>query len=430
MPRLSDTMDRGTVAKWNKQAGDHVKRGDVLLEIETDKANMDLESYSDGILARIIVNEGEAAAVGEPIGLVAANEEELKHIQAGAAPADGQPAAAAPVPPSPAPGAAGSVDSAPSSSLRRGPVAGEAPSDGRIKASPLAKRIAQQRGIDLARVNGTGPGGRIVREDVEGFTETSAAPSVTTEPAAKEARPPAPRPVTSRAAKQSAESEIKLSRMQIAVGRRLAESKFSAPHFYVTQDVDMTHGVRMRAQINEAEPDLKVSFNDVIVKVVGATLRSFPQINASFKGESVIRHGSINVGVAVDIPGGGLVVPVIRDADRKGLGELAAEARDLTQRAREGSLKQQDLEDGTFTVSNLGMFGVEEFTAIINPPQSAILAVGAIIEKPVVVDGEIAVRSQMKVTLSCDHRVIYGADAAAFLAELRRVLEHPVMALL
>lgn len=425
MPRLSDTMDRGTVGKWNKRIGDAIRRGEVLLEIETDKANMDLEAYGDGFLARIMVDDGESAPVGAPIGIMAKDEAELSRIQgenssAGARESqatgeqmevsDEAQVLATAQPPTTAP-----------------PVPPETPTDGRIKASPLARRVAQQRGIDLSLVQGTGPGGRITRDDVEAFggAPPVAAPVEQPQPAVEQTEAERlPEPAT-----VSGDQEIELSRMQQTVGRRLVESKLSAPHFYVTAEIDMTHASRMRSQINEAEPDLKVSFNDLIVKAAGVVLTRFPQVNASYREGKVVRHGSVNVGIAVDLPAG-LTVPVIRDVDRRGLRELSGRAKDLAVKARDGKLKQQDLEAGTFTVSNLGMFGVDQFTAIINPPESAILAVGAIAEKPVVVEGEIVIRQRMRVTLSCDHRMIYGADAAAFLAELRRVLEHPVVALL
>lgn len=422
MPRLSDTMDRGTIAHWNKQIGESVARGDVLVEIETDKATMELESYADGFLAAISVRDGETAAVGAPIGLVAKDRAELTDLQRGDNIRD-------------VPGGTDSVaDAAATETTGRAAPASMAggatalvssdspPSDGsaRIKASPLAKRVAEQRGLDLAAIPGTGPGGRITKSDVEEFAPDG--PSTGTrgldvEPAS--------------AATQSSATEdetVALTRMQMTVGRRLGESKAAAPHFYVTSEIDMTHAARMRAQINEAEPLLKVSFNDLIVKAAGVALKAFPQINASYRDGTVVRHAGVNVGIAVDLPGG-LIVPVLKGVDRKTLRQITTETKQLVAAAREAKLKPDNFEGGTFTVSNLGMFGVDQFTAIINPPESAILAVGAIVEKPVVVNGEIVIRSRMRVTLSSDHRVIYGADAAAFLAELRRTLEHPVLAL-
>jgi pyruvate dehydrogenase E2 component (dihydrolipoamide acetyltransferase) len=416
MPRLSDTMDRGTVARWMKQTGDPVKRGEVLLEIETDKANMDLESYADGILARIIVTEGETAEVGTPIGIVAANEDELKEIQqaaaGGSSPSTREPEKV--VTP---------VREAPADVVH---TATDTNGSGRIKASPLAKRVAEERGVDLSRVTGTGPGGRITREDVE---------KVAQQPQAVPASAPAPQPIPVAVPAPVApaplenDEEIQLTRMQQAVARRLSESKISAPHFYVTTEIDMTHSVRFREQINDAEPDLRLTFNDLIVKAVGVVLEKFPAVNASYQDGKVVRHAAVNVGVAVDLPDG-LIVPVLKDVNKKSLSDVAGETKRLIAASREGRLKQGDLEGGTFTVSNLGMYGVDQFTAIINPPESAILAIGAIVEKPVVVDGEIVVRRRMRVTLSSDHRVIYGGIAAQFLAELRRTLEHPVLAVL
>lgn len=415
MPRLSDTMDRGTIAKWNKQAGDRVKRGDVLLEIETDKANMDLESYAEGILARIMVKEGEVAEVGAPIGVVAKDEVELQKLQS-SGPGGEAPTQELEVRPvTQTADKAGRVEK----SSGNGALTTEAEmthGSDRLKASPLARRIAEQSGIDLATVRGTGPGGRIVRQDVESVT------AISTPTRELPVMPPS-------AAPSEADEEVTLSRMQLTVGRRLSASKFTAPHFYVTLEIDMTHAVRMRVQINEAESDLNVSFNDLVVKAAGVALRRHAAVNSSFQDGKIIRHGRVNVGIAVDLPGG-LIVPVMKDVDRKGLREITRETKALVVAAREAKLKPDSFEGGTFTVSNLGMFGVDQFTAIINPPESAILAVGAIVEKPVVVNGEVVVRSRMRVTLSCDHRVIYGAEAAAFLAELRRTLEHPVLAIL
>lgn len=427
MPRLSDTMDRGTIAKWNKRTGETVKRGEVLLEIETDKANMDLESYADGILARIMVKEGETAEVGAPIALVAQDEAELKQLVesgGGKEKSEGdsrKPEAGRGSALDAAAGAAPARDAPPTPVVAQ---ANDRPSPnggGRIKASPLARRIAEQNGIDLAHVNGTGPGGRIVREDVESFVQGAAAPTPT-------AAPPQPSPSPD-SQPLTPDSVVELSRMQLTVGRRLAQSASTAPHFYVTAEIDMTHAVRMRAQINDAEPDLKVSFNDLIVKATAVVLRRFSQVNASYEEGKIVRRGRVNLGIAVDLPGG-LIVPVMKDVDRKSLREVATEARELVAAAREAKLKPDNFEGGTFTVSNLGMFGVDQFTAIINPPESAILAVGAIQDKPVAIDGQVTIRSRLRVTLSCDHRVIYGADAAAFLAELKRTLEHPVLALL
>ncbi|HZT96551.1 MAG TPA: dihydrolipoamide acetyltransferase family protein, partial [Chloroflexota bacterium] len=269
------------------------------------------------------------------------------------------------------------------------------------------------RGVDLARVSGTGPGGRITRQDVEQFI--SHMPSA-----------PAEQPKPSSRAVTDRDEQVPVSRMQQTVAARLSESKVTAPHFYVTTEVDMTQAVGFRLQINEAEPSLKLSFNDLIVKACGLALQTFPGVNASWQNGSIVRHGRVSVGIAVDLPDG-LIVPVLKDVNRKGLRQVAQEAHELIARSREGKGRGDDFDGGTFTVSNLGMYGVDQFTAIINPPESAILAVGAIAEKPVAVDGQVALRHRMRLTLSSDHRVIYGATAAQFLAELRRVLEHPVL---
>lgn len=429
MPRLSDTMDKGTVAHWNKKTGDSVKRGEVLLEIETDKANMELESYTDGILAKVMVSEGETADVGTPIGIVAADAAELKALQSGEAYTGdrkaedpGASAAAKDASARRSRGAPEVSKAVPAESVA--PPSGNGSANGslRIKASPLARRIAEQRHIDLSRINGSGPGGRIVREDVESFVESVG-------PSAQKDRQQRPSQQSTHTGAQVEDEVTQLSLMQLTVGRRLSESVSTAPHFFVTSEIDMTHAVRMRSQINEAEPDLKVSFNDLVVKAAAVTLAKFPQVNASFDNGNVVRHGHVNIGIAVDLPDG-LIVPVLKDVDRKGLRQIAVETRELVAAARHAKLKPDNFEGGTFTVSNLGMFGVDQFTAIINPPESAILAVGAIQDKPVVVKGEVVIRSRMRVTLSCDHRVIYGAGAAAFLAQLTRTLEHPVLALL
>jgi pyruvate dehydrogenase E2 component (dihydrolipoamide acetyltransferase) len=416
MPRLSDTMDKGTVAHWKKHPGDHVSRGEVLLEIETDKANMELEAYSDGILATILVDEGETAPVGAPIGMVATDEAELKSLQASSGRGDN--AAVHTKEPASKTGTA---------TPERDQLNGSSPhplveeTNGRVKASPLARRIAKQRGIDLNAVTGTGPGGRIVREDVEAAPNNTAPakPSKSTQEVRSATRPAA-----------VADGErIPLTRMQQTVANRLTESAGTVPHFFVTSEIDMTHAVRMRLQISEAEPDLKVSFNDIILRACAVTLTEFPQLNSRYDDGAIVRNADVNIGIAVDLPGG-LIVPVLKRAQVKSLRQITAETKSLVTAAREAKLKPDNFEGGTFTISNLGMFGVDQFTAIINPPESAILAVGAIREKPAVVNGEVAVRSLMRVTLSCDHRLVYGADGAAFLAGLRRTLEHPVLALL
>jgi pyruvate dehydrogenase E2 component (dihydrolipoamide acetyltransferase) len=423
MPRLSDTMDTGTIARWNKQVGDRVKRGEVLLEIETDKANMDLESYADGILAKIMVREGESAPVGAPIGIVAENEEELQRLQEPVSAGSSQPPAAT---------AAETGQSSPvreaQGTAPRLQVA-EAPSE-RIKTSPLARRIAEEHNVDLRSVKGTGPAGRITREDVEAYLKQVHVPAKEAASAevAREAPPP---PAPAIVAPTGAEEElVPMTRLQQTVARRMAESMFSAPHFYVTVEIDMTEARALLSQIERAaSEEVHIGPNDIILKACALALRRFPNVNASYRDGQIVHHRAIHIGNAVARPGA-LLVPVIRDADKKSLRAIAAESKDLIARAREGKLKQHELEGSTFTISNLGMYGVEQFTAIINPPEGAILAVGTIQPKPVVVNGEIVVRDRMRVTLSVDHRVIYGADAAEFLAEVRRLLENPLQILL
>lgn len=416
MPRLSDTMDAGKVAHWNKNVGDEVHRGEVLLEIETDKANMELESYADGILANIAVGEGESAPVGSPIGVVAENETELELLRSGPGPSvkeaadhDASAAAAGEIgqPHGPEPEhPAGARPKAPAT---------------RVKASPLARRMAAEHDLDLSAVPGTGPNGRIIREDIEAYLRQRR----TEAPRAEESvtRGPAERAEIPVAAE---DESVPMSRMQQAVARRLSESKFSAPHFYVTVEIDMTTASAFIQQVRAADPSARVGPNDILVKACGLALKRFPNVNASYHDGQIVHHGRVHIGNAVSLPDG-LITPVIRDADTKTLGTIAAESKQLTARAREGKLQPSEYEDATFTISNLGMYGVEQFTAIINPPGSAILAVGSITPKPVVVDGAIVVRDRMRVTLSVDHRVIYGAEAAEFLAELRRLLEQPVL---
>lgn len=415
LAKLSPTMEEGSVVSWSKQEGDAIKVGEVLAEIETDKANMEMEALGTGILRKILVPAGGKAPVGALIGVIAEADEDISALLAEA---DAQRAAepTAPAAPSPPPPAASSPPPAPPAV----PVAAAAsvvsfptgvPGE-RVKSSPLARAIAARRNVPLETISGSGPGGRIIKRDVEGYLASPVPLSRPTMPAA--AAVPAVVPGT----------EVTLSNMRRTIARRLSESKFSAPHFYVTVDVAMDRAVALRKQILEAE-EIKVSFNDLVVKACGKALARFPMVNASWAEDRIITHAGVHVGIAVAIPDG-LITPVVRDADRKTVGEISREIKELAGRARERKLKPDEFTGSTFTVSNLGMLDVTEFTAIINPPESCILAVGAVRKEPVVVEDRIEIGHRMKLTLSVDHRAVDGALAARFLAEIRRLLEKPI----
>ncbi|MBI2916429.1 MAG: 2-oxo acid dehydrogenase subunit E2 [Chloroflexi bacterium] len=394
MPQLGFDMRQGTVVRWLKQPGDIVAKGEPLLEVETDKAVVEVEAFASGVLGQIVVGEGQTAPVGQVIGLIAAPGEAVAPVAAAAKPAAAL--AGAPLPSVPAPA----------------PAAAPPPTDGRTRASPLARRLAEEHGIDLAQLVGSGPGGRVVREDVEKAVAQKAKAPVAEAP---KAAPAVPTPAVAA-----------LSPMRQAIARRMAQSKREAPHFYLSMDMDMTEAQRLRRQLNEAlGDDSHVSINDMIVKAAALALAKFPYMNASYTENGVVRHEKINVGVAIALDDG-LIAPAVVDCGAKGLVQIARETRDLAERAKGGKLKPEEYAGPTFTVSNLGMYEVEKFIAIISPPQAAILAVGAVRQRPVVRDGQIVVAEMMTATLSSDHRVTDGAQAARFLAEVKRLLEHPV----
>ncbi|HEY1854252.1 MAG TPA: dihydrolipoamide acetyltransferase family protein, partial [Solirubrobacterales bacterium] len=403
MPRLSDSMEEGTILTWLKQEGEAVAIGEELVEIETDKANMAYESDVAGTLTEILAKEGETLAIGAPIAVVG---------ERGGAPAPEAPESA-PAPGAPAPEASPPAERSALVALR---ATDEERSDGeRVKASPLARRLARERGVELASLQGSGPGGRIVKKDVEGAAGASGA-------VAKAAGGPA--------ATETAKGETRveeLSKLQEVIARRMAESKATAPHFYLEATIDMSSAVAARARLKAATPEGGVvpSFNDLVIKACALALREFPRANGAYRDGRFELYSRVNVGVAVAARDA-LVVPTLFDADRKGLAEIATGARALAAKVREGSVTPPELSGGTFTVSNLGMFGIRSFGAVINPPQAAILAVGAITERPVVSDGEISTAQLMDVTLACDHRILYGADAAGFLARIRALLEEPL----
>jgi pyruvate dehydrogenase E2 component (dihydrolipoamide acetyltransferase) len=416
LAKLSPTMEEGTIVKWSKKEGDAVKVGDVLAEIETDKANMEMEALGAGVLRKILVPAGGKAPVGALIGVVADPKEDISALLAQA------PAAAAPVvAPAAAPAAPVPAATEPTPAPTAAPLASP-PGDGRVKASPLARTMAERQNIPLAEVAGTGPGGRIVKRDIESY---AAAPPGARAASAARPRPPAgaPAPVVPFPSIVPGQ-DLPLSNMRKTIARRLAESKFSAPHFYVTVDIDMGAAVALREQLLKGE-NVKVSFNDLVLKACAKALSRFPMVNASWGGDRITTHREVHLGVAVSIPDG-LITPVVRHADRKSVLEISREVKDLAGRAREKKLRPEEFMGSTFTVSNLGMFEVSEFTAIINPPEAAILAVGSVSKVPVVVENEVAIGHRMKLTLSADHRVVDGALAAQFLQDVRRFLENPV----
>jgi pyruvate dehydrogenase E2 component (dihydrolipoamide acetyltransferase) len=426
LAKLSPTMEEGTVVKWTKQEGDAIKVGDVLAEIETDKANMEMEALGAGVLRKVLVQAGGKAPVGALIGVIAEPNEDIGAMLAEAAAAAPTQAPAAATTPAPAPPpTAAAPASAPAPAPATAAPAPAAPqtAGGRVKASPLARAIAASQNVPLEQVAGSGPGGRIVKRDIEGFLAAPLAPAAAPAPvaapaAARPSRPAIPVPSVPPG------TAIPLTSMRRTIAKRLAESMFTAPHFYVTVEIDMDAAVDLRERILEAE-DVKVSYNDLVLKACAKALTRFPVVNASWTGETIQTHAEVHLGVAVSLPEG-LITPIVRNADRKSVVEIGREVKDLAARARDKKLKPDEFQGSTFTVSNLGMFDVTEFTAIINPPESAILAVGAVRKVPVVADDELTIGHRMKVTLSSDHRVVDGALAAQFLAEVRRLLESPI----
>jgi len=421
MPRMSDTMEEGVIVGWLKQVGDTVEPGDVLAEVETDKATMELESYQDGVLLYIGVKEGAVpvngilAVIGEEgedyKAALAAEEANSSASESSAAPAE-------------APKYEAKVEPVPTTTTVTAPVAAPAPSsDSRIKASPLAKSMAQESGINLSAISGSGDNGRIIKRDIE--TYLAKGPVAAPSNGQAVASAPAPPQVDAFTfAQDRADKDQPISQMRKVIARRLGESKFGAPHFYLTIDIDMTNTIKARKSLNEVAP-VKISFNDLVVKASAAALKKHPAINSSWLGDSIRQNGNINIGVAVAVPDG-LLVPVIKYADMKSLSQINVEVKELAGKARNKKLQPTEMTGNTFTISNLGMFGIDEFTAIINPPDACILAVGGIAQKPVVKDGNIVVGNVMKVTLSCDHRVVDGATGAQFLQTLKGMLEDPI----
>lgn len=410
MPRLSDTMTEGVIAGWQKQVGDKVKKGEVLADIETDKATMELESYKDGILLYQGAKAGEKILVNDLLCIIGDTGLDITAIVAAAKSAGSAPAA--PVAPAATPAAA--VPAAPVAATT---VSNIVVNEGRIFASPLAKKVASEKGIDLRFVKGTGDNGRITKIDIDGYTPAAAAaPAATTAAASSVA--------VASAAGQISFDEVPVSQMRKVIARRLSESLFTAPHFYLTMSIDMDAAVVARTKINEVAKT-KISFNDMVLKAVALSLKQHPKVNSSWLGDTIRYNHHVNIGVAVAVEEG-LLVPVVRFADSKSLSQINAEVKDFAQKAKDKKLQPSDWEGSTFTISNLGMFGIEEFTAIINPPDACILAVGGIAQVPVVKNGQVVPGNVMKLTLSCDHRVVDGATGAAFLQTLKSLLEEPL----
>jgi pyruvate dehydrogenase E2 component (dihydrolipoamide acetyltransferase) len=415
MPKLSDTMTEGVVAEWLKEVGDEVASGEVLAEIETDKATMEFESFYDGILLHIGVEKGAGAPVNAILAVIGDKDEDLEKIlaeAAAAAPAAEEEKEEAPAPtPEPTPAPAPAAAPKPVVAAPAPAPAAVADTNGRIFASPLAKKMANERGIDLNHVSGTGEGGRIVKADIDHY-----------------------KPYTGAAAPKRAFvgtesfSDEPVSQMRKTIARRLADSKFTAPHFYLTLEIDMDNAISARAQMNSIE-GVKVSFNDMVIKAVALSLREHPNVNSAWYGDFIRRNAHVHIGVAVAVEDG-LLVPVVRFADGKDMPEIGAEVRELAMKAKTKKLQPEEWEGNTFTISNLGMFGIEAFTAIVNPPDSCILAIGGIKAVPVVKDGAVVPGNVMKVTLSCDHRVVDGATGSAFLNTFKNYMENPVSMLM
>ncbi|GAP62107.1 pyruvate dehydrogenase E2 component [Ardenticatena maritima] len=459
LPKLGFDMEEGAIAAWLKNEGDPVKKGEVVAEVETDKATVEMEAPADGVLLKILVPAGQVVPVNTPVALIG---EPGEAVETAAAPT---PAVAEETAPTPEPAPASAPAVAPAEEVKATPVArrlaeehgvdlsrvqgtgpggritkedvqahleqaDEPPPPDGVKASPAARRRARELGVDIRQVPGSGPDGRIVIRDVEAFAERAAAVVETPAPAPTPA-PTAPTAPVVPVQPIGAAEEIPLTRMRQRIAEVMTASKAPVPHFYVTMSIDMDAAMALRQQINAtlADEGIKVSVNDMIVKAAALALRKFPNINASFAGDKIIRHGDVNVGIAVAVESGLLTV-VVRNADQKSLSQIAAEARAKVQRAREGKVQPDDIGGSTFTVSNLGMYGVDSFVAVITPPEAAILAVGGVQKVPVVRNDEIVVGQVLKVTLSADHRVTDGAEAAEFLVEFKRLLENPMRLML
>ena len=413
MPQLGYDMKEGRIVKWLIAEGAPVKRGQGIAEIETDKANVELEAFGEGVLRKIIVPEGQTVPVGKLIGYITAPNEAL--------PAE-IPTTAPTAQPSQVPQPTQAQSPASQPAVQQQPSAPAA--QGEVRASPLARKLAQDKGVDINRVTGTGPGGRVVEKDVEAYAQQ---PKATPQPAA-----PTALPVTAQAPVVQGDRIVELSRMRQAIARLTVASKMTIPHFYVSADVSMGDAMELRRQINSSleSNQPRVSVNDLLIKACTLAVQKYPNFNASFKDNKLEMHGSINIAIAIALEGEGLIVPAVLDCGNKSLLQIAAASKDLIDRAQQQKLHDQEYSAGTFAISNLGMFDIESFIAIIHPPQSAVLAVGQVRKTPVVKGDQIVVGQVMKMTLSSDHRVNDGAAAAVFIAHLKRLLEHPVTLLM
>lgn len=445
MPKLSPTMEEGQLSRWLKKEGDKVSMGEPLAEIDTDKATMEMQALGSGVLRKILIQEGESAPLGQLIAIIGEPDEDISSLtsqasspQATKSPADATAEAVSPEADGPSEASdetgAPSADKSARSENASSPGANGDQSKpvavaetGRLIVSPLAARMAAESGIDLRSVSGSGPGGRIIKRDVEELISgTKGTTPATSETPQRHLRAVEPSPFQESATAQaSAYRDEPASEMRRTIAKRLVTSLGPVPHFFLTTEIEMDRAAEMRKAVNELDPELKISVNDIIIKVAAAALMQHPQVNASFQDKVVRYYEHADIGVAVAIEEG-LITPIVRAADQKSLSEIAAEVRDLAERARNRKLKPEEYLGASFSVSNLGMFGIDEFTAIINPPEAAILAVGAMSAKPVVRNGEIVVRQMMRVTMSCDHRVVDGATGAKFLQTFKKILENPL----
>jgi pyruvate dehydrogenase E2 component (dihydrolipoamide acetyltransferase) len=440
MAQLSPTMEEGKLVEWKVKEGDRIEASDILAEIETDKANMDIEAMGGGVLRKILVQEGATVPVGAVIGVIAEPDEDISAILAeaeagavgaewgGAAPAhvleatetetepEAVPAGAEPVAPDPdaTPGARAPE---PTAAVVAEPATAPPEVRGRVKVSPVARRMADEAGLVLDAVGGSGPGGRIVKRDVEAALRASGPAQA---PAAA-----APSQAAASGVPRLADETLELSQMRKSIARRLVQSIGPVPHFFLTSEIDMGRALELRAELNGRLEAGKIGVNDILIKVLAETLARHPEVNASWSDDGIRRHGSVDIGIAVAVEEG-LITPIVREAHRKGLLQISREASELIGRARDRRLLPEEYQGATFSLSNLGMFDIDQFTAIINPPEAAILAVGSTVEKPVVVDGEFVVRKRMRVTMSCDHRVVDGAMGARFLKTFKAMLENPL----
>ena len=385
MPKMSDTMEEGVISSWLKKVGDQVKSGDILAEVETDKATMELESYDDGILLHIGIKSGESVPVNDVIAIIGEKGENIKEIL--------------------------KEEETKEEETIKIPKIDDISKDKRLKASPLAKKIAEEKGINLTNIKGSGDGGRIIKKDIEENTEI-----ISSQNSANIILP--------KTIGEESFDEVPISQMRKTISKKLSESKFSSPHFYITMEINMDNCIEGRKKINETS-EVKISFNDIIIKATAAALRKHPMINSSYLEDKIRTNHHIHIGVAIAVKDG-LLVPIIKFADNKSLSHISLEVKDLANRAKNKNLQPSDWEGNTFTISNLGMFGIDEFTAIINPNDSCILAVGGIKNTPIIKNGEIMPGNLMKVTLSCDHRIVDGAMGSAFLQTLKELIEDPI----